>query len=162
MQKKKLKYNIKIKLINKVLDTKQIKSNELPVFDIDYYQKKAFTVLSSKSRPYILECFYQAIKFVNEKKISGFINCPVAKEYLFKDKYQGVTEFLAKESKINVKEVMLIYNKKLSVSPVTTHIPLDTVSKKLKSKDIVSKVKTINYFYNRCLKKNPKFAILGI
>ena len=41
----------------------------------------------------------------------------------FKKKFLGITEYLAK--KTNTKNyAMLIYNKNLSVSPVTTHIPL--------------------------------------
>ena len=35
-------------------------------------------------------------KLIKEKKIEGFINCPVVKELLFKKKYQGITEFLSK------------------------------------------------------------------
>jgi len=41
---------------------------------------------------------------------------------------------------------MLIYNKKLSVSPITTHIPLNQVSKKINQYKIVEKVKIINNF----------------
>ena len=54
---------------------------------------------------------------------SSIINCPVSKETLFKKKQSGVTEFLSKKSGVKDGEVMLIYNKKLSVSPLTTHIP---------------------------------------
>ena len=37
---------------------------------------------------------------------------------------------------------MLIYNKKLSVCPLTTHLPLKQVSKKLSKKLIFEKSKT--------------------
>ena len=49
---------------------------------------------------------------------------------------------------------MLIYNKKLSVSPVTTHIPLSQVNKKINQYKIVKKVKVINNFYKKVFKKN--------
>ena len=39
-------------------------------------------------------------------------------------KYLGITEYLGNNYGISNKVVMLIYNKKLSVSPLTTHIPL--------------------------------------
>ena len=57
---------------------------------------------------------------------------------------------------------MLIYNKKLSVSPLTTHIPLSQVSNKMNKLKIIRKVKIINNFYKKIFKKNPNIAILGL
>jgi 4-hydroxythreonine-4-phosphate dehydrogenase len=96
------------------------------------------------------------------KKILGFINCPISKEFLFKGKNQGITEFLSKKSGKSGNEVMLIYNKKLSVSPITTHIPLKQVSSKIKKSKIIKKVKVINTFYKKIFNKKPNFAILGL
>ena len=163
LQMKQLKYKIKIKKINKHFKVRDLNEIELPVYDIDYTQKKPFEKISSKSNKYIFKCFEVALKFVNDKKILGFINCPISKEYLFKNKHQGVTEFLSKKlNKKNNNEVMLIYNKKLSVSPITTHIPLNQVSKKINQYKIVEKVKIINNFYKKFLNKKPNFAILGL
>ena len=41
---------------------------------------------------------------------------------------------------------MLIYNHKLSVSPFTTHIPISKVSKKIKKKLIINKIKKLIIF----------------
>ena len=57
---------------------------------------------------------------------------------------------------------MLLYNKELSVSPITTHIPLNQVSSKLKLPNIVKRVKVINAFYKKILKKKPHFGMLGL
>ena len=57
---------------------------------------------------------------------------------------------------------MLIYNKKLSVSPITTHIPLKNVSKFVSKEKIVSHVKLIKKFYKKNFKKNPHIAITGL
>ena len=57
---------------------------------------------------------------------------------------------------------MLIYNKSLSVSPVTTHLPLKLVNKKINKKNIKNKVKLIVNFYKTFLKLNPRIAILGL
>ena len=163
LQMKQLKYKIKIKKINKHFKIRDLNEIELPVYDIDYTQKKPFEKISSKSNKYIFKCFEVALNFVKDKKILGFINCPISKEYLFKNKYQGVTEFLSKKlNKKNNNEVMLIYNKKLSVSPITTHIPLNQVSKKINQYKIVEKVKIIDNFYKKFLNKKPNFAILGL
>ncbi len=162
LQKKKLNYQIKIKKINKNFKVKDLKSNELPVYNVKYKQNKPFEKITNKSKTYILDCFGLAISLFQNKKILGFINCPVSKEFLFKNRYQGITEFLAKKSGKVGNEVMLIYNKHLSVAPVTTHIPLKQVSSKIKKSIIIKKVKIIDSFYRKNLNKKPKFAILGL
>tara|TARA_B100000029_G_scaffold198295_1_gene196319 strand:+ start:854 stop:1825 length:972 start_codon:yes stop_codon:yes gene_type:complete len=162
LQLKKLKYKIKIKKIDNTFSIKELRGKELPVYNIEYYQKKAFEKISTKSRKYILKCFYEAIKLSNTKKIIGFINCPISKEHLFKNRYQGITEFLSKKAGKSGNEVMLIFNKNLAVSPVTTHISLDQVTKKLDQNKIVKQVKIINNFYKNIFNKKPNFAILGL
>ena len=162
LQRKSLKYNIKLKKIDKNFKLRHLLGPELPVFDITYNQKKPFEKISKKSNKYIFKCFKTALSFINKKKISGFINCPVSKEHLFKNKYQGVTEYISKQFGKKYGEVMLIYNKELAVSPITTHIPLSQVSKKINKKMITQKVKTINNFFTKVLKKKPNIAMLGI
>lgn len=162
LQKKKLKYSIKIKEIKNDFKIKDLHKNILPVYDVKFEQNKPFQKISSKSNKYIFRCFDIAKKLVKNKKILGFINCPISKESLFKNKHQGITEFLSEKAKIKGREVMLIYNKKLSVSPVTTHIALKHVSKKINKLQIVTKVKTINKFYKKIFNKKPKIAVLGL
>ena len=161
LQKKKLKYNIKLEKINNDLK-KDLNKNVLFIYDIQYEQKKPFQKISNKSNKYIFDCFKTAINLIKSKKIAGFINCPIAKEFLFKNKYQGITEFLSKKNGLIGNEVMLIYNKKLSVSPITTHIPLKQVSRKISKIIIEKKVKTINNFYLKNFRRKPKIAILGL
>ncbi len=57
---------------------------------------------------------------------------------------------------------MLIYNKNLSVSPVTTHIPLKDVSKNININNILHNVIAIHNFYKKNLNINPKIALLGL
>tara|TARA_B100000686_G_scaffold32584_1_gene34055 strand:+ start:6191 stop:7162 length:972 start_codon:yes stop_codon:yes gene_type:complete len=162
LQKKKLKYKIKIKNLDNNFKIKDLKGNKLPVYNVDYRQKKPFEKISNKSSKYILKCFEKAIQFAKNKKIIGFINCPVSKEFLFQKKHQGITEFLSKKSGSYGNEVMLIYNKSLSVTPLTTHIPIDQVKSKIKKNLIINKLKVINTFYKAFFNKKPHFAILGL
>ena len=129
LQKKKLKYHIQIKKIKSNFNTKDLNGSKLPVYNVEYKQKEPFQKISNKSNKYIFKSFDIAIDLIKRKKILGFINCPISKETLFKNKYQGITEFLSKKAGKENNEVMLIYNKKLSVSPLTTHISLGQVSK---------------------------------
>tara|TARA_B100000686_G_scaffold354899_1_gene468062 strand:+ start:4735 stop:5703 length:969 start_codon:yes stop_codon:yes gene_type:complete len=162
LQKKKLKLRIKIKKIGTNFNINELNGNQLPVYDIAYNQIKPFEKISGKSNKYIFECFNIAIKFVKQKKIIGFINCPISKESLFKNKHQGITEFLSNKTGKKDNAVMLLYNSKLSVSPFTTHIPLNQVSRKIDKKKIIQKVKIINSFYKKNFNKKPNFAILGL
>ena len=162
LQKKKLNHRIKIKKINENFKIDELNGTELPVYDIKFNQKKPFEKISDKSNKYIFKCFDVALKFIKNKKILGFVNCPISKESLFKHKHQGVTEFLSKKTDKKNNEVMLIYNKSLSVSPITTHIPLSQVNKKISQYNIIKKVKIINNFYKKIFNKKPNFAILGL
>jgi len=161
-QKKKLNYNIKLKKINDNFKNKDLNQKSLPVYDVNYKQEKSFQKISTKSNKYIFKCFKEALKLIKYRKILGFINCPVSKETLFKKKHQGITEFLSKKSKVKNNEVMLIFNKNLAVAPLTTHIPLYQVAKKISKIKIIEKVKVINNFYNKIFKKKPNIAILGL
>ena len=51
---------------------------------------------------------------------------------------------------------MLIYNKNFAVAPITTHIDLKDVSKKITIPLIVNKVIKINSWYKQNFKKNRK------
>ena len=57
---------------------------------------------------------------------------------------------------------MLIFNKKLAVCPITTHLPLKLVAKNINKKIINEKVKLINLFYKKKFNLKPKIAVLGL
>ena len=80
----------------------------------------------------------------------------------FGNKTIGITEFLAKKEKVLGKEAMLIFNKSLSVSHITTHIKIKNVSKKITKKIIVDKSLTINNFYKKRFNIKPKIGLLGL
>jgi len=68
---------------------------------------------------------------------------------------------LAKKNKAN-QNAMLIYNKKLSVCPITTHLPLKFVAKNLNKKKIIEKIILIDNFYKNILGFKPRIAVLGL
>ena len=66
--------------------------------------------------------------------MKGFINCPIDKN-LLKKRYPWSDRIYCKKSKIKrFSEVMMLYNKKLSVVPITTHIKVINISKNIKKK----------------------------
>jgi 4-hydroxythreonine-4-phosphate dehydrogenase len=121
-----------------------------------------FKKISKKSNKFIFECFEIAIDLINKKKIFGIINGPISKETLLTNKFSGITEYLSFKTGTLNKEVMLIYNKKLAVSPITTHIPVQKISSLLNIKKIINNVKTIVKFYNKILNKKIKIGITGL
>jgi len=90
-----------------------------------------------------------------------FINGPISKKTFLKKKYNGITEYLAK--KTNTKKfAMIIYNNKLSVCPLTTHLPIKYVSKKINKLEIIDKVKLINKFWKEKFNKQIKIGVTGL
>ena len=162
LQMKKLKFNKKINILNSkdLLKTK-LNNKKINLINVDYSTSKAFEKISSKSNEYIKNCFEIAFKIIKEKKIKRLITGPISKKTFLNKKYLGITEYLSKKFKAK-QSAMLIYNKNLSVCPLTTHLPLKFVSKKLSKNLIIEKVKLLNDFYKDKFKMKPKIAVLGI
>ena len=57
---------------------------------------------------------------------------------------------------------MMIYNDKLSVCPLTTHIDIKDVSNNINSELIIKKIKSINSWLKRRLKRKPKIGVIGL
>ncbi len=162
LQMQKLKFNKKIK----ILDVKKIKDYSLNnkvinLIDVKYDQEKPFEKISKKSNVYINKSFSIAVQLIKKGFTNKFINGPISKKTFLKKKKLGITEYIS--DKFTVKNnAMLIYNKQLSVCPLTTHVPIKLVAKKITQKLIVDKVKLINNFYKQKLKLKPKIAVLGL
>ena len=139
----------------------KLNNKKINLINVDYDFKKCFEKISSKSNKYINKTFLIALKIMHTNKFSKFINGPISKKYFLKGKTLGITEYLAKKTKIN-KFAMLIFNKNLSVSPLTTHLALKYVHKKISKKKIYTQVSLINDFYKKKFNKLPKIAITGL
>ena len=162
LQMSKLKIRKKIKLLdyNKLSDYK-LDNKCINLINVKYQQKKAFDKISSKSNKFITKCFQIAFKLIKKKKIKGFINGPISKKNFLKKKYFGITEYISEN--FNKKNTcMLIYNKNLSVSTITTHLPIKLVPKKISKKNIKNKIILIENFYKKVLNKAPRIGILGL
>lgn len=158
-QLKKLKYQLNINLI---LDFKESLGNKINMIDVDFRHKKIFSKITDKSNKYIENSFKKALDIIKKNNKDFFlINGPISKKSFLKYKYLGITEYLSKKTK-SKNEIMLIYNNNLSVSPLTTHIPLKKVSNKINKDKIYKNVLNIHSFYKYTLKQKAKFAILGL
>ena len=156
--KKKINFNLieELDVIKKRKDLKKIN-----LIDIDFAQTQPFIKISSKSNDYISSCFNVAIKLLKKNVSDKFINGPISKKTFLKKKYNGITEYLA--NKTNTKKfAMIIYNKNLSVCPLTTHLPIKYVPKKINELEIINKVKLIDKFWKDKFNKKVKVGVTGL
>ena len=151
---RKFKFSRKIRFINSQnLEKNKLNNNTINLIDIPYNL--------GQKKNYLKECFDISCKILKTGFTNKFINGPITKTDFLNKKFLGITEYIAKRFKIK-KVAMLIYNKELSVCPITTHLPLKLVHKKLSKKLIEEKVKLINTFYKKNFNFKPKIAITGM
>ena len=163
LQMQELGFNFKINLINEnKIDFNLLDKKKINLINVDFKFSKIFDKISDKSNSYIDKSFKIALKILKKENCSGLINGPVSKKHFLKGKSLGITEYLSKKVKRNNDVAMIIFNKKLSVSPLTTHLALKNVNKHISKKKIYTHVKLITEFYKKNFKKTPKIAITGL
>jgi len=161
-QAKILKKKISFNLINES-DVLKNKNNlrKINLINVEFIQSQTFTKITSQSNKYISSSFNIAINLLKNNVSNKLINGPISKKTFLKNKFNGITEYLA--NKTNTKKfAMIIYNKKLSVCPLTTHLPIKNVSKKIKKQEIFNKVKLIDNFWKKKFNKNIKIGVTGL
>jgi 4-hydroxythreonine-4-phosphate dehydrogenase len=162
LQMKKLNFKKKVKLLEPLnLNNQKLDNKTINLINIEYNPKKAFDKISKKSNLFIENSFNLAFKIIKENNFHKFINGPISKESFLNKRFLGITEYISNKFLIK-KTGMLIYNKELSVCPITTHLPLKLVAKKINKKTISEKISLINSFYKKNFNINPKIAILGL
>ena len=156
----KLKYKIKTKKVKNINEISN--GDELKIINVNLFFKNPFKVDKSSASKFVNKTLDLAHKYGLKNNVLGIINCPIDKNLLQNAKV-GVTEYLAFKCGIKDKsEVMLIRNKNISVSPITTHIDVKDISKQIKKEIIITKIKTINKWFKKFFKKKPKIGILGL
>ncbi len=159
-QFKKLNYRVKLLKVKNIFDFPDDK--RLKVVDINLKFEKPFRVSKKNSAEFIKNSLDYAHNISLKNNVAGMINCPIDKTLLKKNKI-GVTEYLAKKCNIkNNREVMLIWNEKFSVTPITTHIDIREISKKINKNLIINKIKTLNRFFKERFKRKPRIGIMGL
>ena len=154
-------YNYNINEVNENKINLIKNNNNINLINIYLDVKKPFQSIFSNSNNYIENSFNTAIKLLKKKQAIGLLNGPISKKKFLKKSFSGITEYLKyKTSSRNV--AMIIYNKQLSVSPITTHVPIKFVNKEITKKTIKNKIELLSNFYKKFVKKNPNIAVLGL
>ena len=159
---KKYKYNKKIKILDKqTLDSYNLNNRDINLINIDLKLSNGSKNNLKNTNIFIKNCFDSAFEIIESGFTNKFVNGPINKSSFLNKKYLGLTEYISKKFKIN-ETAMLIYNKDLSVCPLTTHLPLKLVAKKINKEIIKKKVKLINSFFLKNLSIKPKIAVTGL
>ena len=153
------KINVKFKL-SEINSLENVKFNFI---NVDYKQSKPFNLKTNNSDIFVKKCFEHAVILLKKKLAIGLINLPINKSKFTKNKYKGITEYIADKTNNRNKENMLLFNENFSVLPLTTHIPLKKVYKEISYKKIEKACKNINNFYLKTIKRKKfKIGILGL
>ena len=156
----KIKVNFNLIYVSDIINHKK-KLKKINLINVDFDQPQLFGKITSKSNNYISSCFDIAINLLKNNVSNKLINGPISKKTYLKKRFNGITEYLAK--KTNTKKfAMVIYNKNLSVCPLTTHLPIKLVSKKINKLEITNKVKLVSKFWKKRFNKKIKIGITGL
>ena len=159
---KKINYKKKIYILDKKnVNTEKLKNNSINLIDVELKKNHNFKKISVQSKVFIEKSFNIGLDLMNNNFSHKLINGPVSKKNFLDKKYSGITEYISNKEKTK-KFAMLIYNKELSVCPLTTHLPLKKVSKFISRKNIFDKVNLIKSFFKKYRSINPRIAVLGL
>ena len=153
-QMRKCNFKKKIRFINpRDIKNTKLDNKSLNLIDVEYKHKK--------QNEYLKNCFDISFKLIKSGLTNKFINGPISKAQFLNKKFLGITEYISK--KFNIKKIaMLIFNYDLSVCPLTTHLPIKLVSKRIDKEIIEEKIELINDFFRKNFNIKPKIAITGL
>ena len=160
-QMKKNKFKKKLNIIDlDKLKKYDFNNNNLNLINVECQKlNKNFT--TKLTNQYLDNSFKLGLRLIKKNFSNKLINGPINKKSFLNKKFLGITEYISKMYKSN-RTAMLIYNKDLSVCPVTTHLPIKLVAKHVTKKLIEEKINIIDAFFRRNLNYKPKIAVTGM
>ena len=160
------------KILNKALKKRKIKV----ILNLVNYEKNKFIFLKNKFNVFsydansIEDNTYKSLNFgynlCANKKCIGLITLPLRKDIIkntINKSFIGHTEFFQRKDKKNNAN-MILFHKKIIISPLTTHIELKKISKVISNKtflynQILNLYKCLEFDFNI---KKPNIVISGL
>ena len=159
---KKFKFKKKIKLLNlETLNNEKIDNEQINLINVEIKKSSNHKLNLKFKNEFIEKSFKLALKLIKSGYTYKLVNGPINKKTFLNKKFLGITEYLSSKFK-STQTGMLIYNKELSVSPITTHLPLKLVPKKITKKLIKEKIIIIDNFYRKFMNFKPKIGVVGL
>ena len=137
----------------------------LNVLDLNLLRSGEFQmgIVNAISGDAAFRCIKKAVELVKNRKIDAIATAPLNKEalHLAGHAYPGHTEILA--ALTDTKDyAMLLYDKKLSVIHVSTHIPLIRAITSLRSERIEKVIELADAAMTKLCGNKPRIAVAGI
>lgn len=159
---------ITTKGIDNVSQTDAIFKDALPVFEIpgtdqDHDIKPG--TASRKTASIVIDSITHAVNLARSEAASAVVTNPIQKSVLYQAgfKHPGHTEFLAELSGPGTIPVMMLANNQLRVVPMTIHIALSEVPKRLNAELIKQLVRITSKSLQRDFGlEKPRLAIAGL
>ena len=160
-----LKKNLKINILKKenfFLDYKKQYINVLP---LKLKNNVIHGKLDIKNCSFVKESILTCVNLIKNNFAHAIVTNPINK-YIMKKSgfiFEGHTEYLGSLSTEKNEPIMLLESKELKVVPLTTHIPLSEVSKKITKEILIKKIQIIdeelkmNFDINK-----PKIFVSGL
>ena len=162
---KNLNKTAELNILDEKLNFKDYKNNFINIIPIQLSEKTIPGILNKKNSDFVLKSIKMSVDFLLQKKADAVVTNPINK-FIMKSnnfKFNGHTEYLGHLSKFNKQPIMMLESDKLRVVPLTTHIPISSVSKKLNKKMIIEKINILNNELINIYKiKKPKIYISGL
>ena len=116
--------------------------------------------------PNTIECLDAGVTAALSGGVSALITCPIHKESLYTAgfRHPGHTEYLAERSGLGPDDiVMMLASPMLKVVPLTIHIPLSEVSKRLTTEVIIKKTLIVHQALKRQFGiEEPRLVLAGL
>ena len=127
-------------------DLHEYKRNAINIIPIYLKEKSFYGKLNIKNCSFVTESISKSVELIKNNYGHAIVTNPINK-FLMKSsgfQFEGHTEFLSSLCEQKKTPVMLLSSDKIKVIPLTTHIPISQISKKIKKKMIVEKIKIIS------------------
>ncbi len=162
-------YTLKIKSfkLNSVINADEclFKNNILNILDLHLINMNELHPgkVQAISGNAAFECIKKAVEMAKNKEIDAITTAPLNKEalHLAGHRYPGHTEILAILTE-TMDYAMLLYDKKLSVIHVSTHVSLLEAITRLKRERIEKVIRLADYTMKRLIRGKPRIAVAGI
>ena len=162
---KRLGEKVKLNVLKKLNNFSDYKKNHINVLPTKLIKKSIPGQLNVENSKFVKNSIDEAVKLIQKNQADAIVTNPINK-FIMKEanfKFNGHTEYLGYLSKIKKNPIMMLESSHLKVVPLTTHVPLKLVSKKLNYDTIIRKISILNeQLINLYNIKKPKIFVSGL
>ncbi|MEE4245377.1 MAG: 4-hydroxythreonine-4-phosphate dehydrogenase PdxA [Kangiellaceae bacterium] len=149
--------------LNRINQLAQAKASCLNIFHIPLSEPATLGTLNSANSNYVIQQLLTAHQWAINQQVAAIITAPVHKGVINDAgfSFTGHTEFFAEKAAVK-QVVMMLASDKLKVALVTTHLPLNQVSKTINAELLASVFDICHRGLGQLGIKKPTIKVLGL